>query len=620
MLLQQSSNMLTESSPLPIANALTCYRTIARQELYDQPWLVTADRTVSFGELARRIEALAGFLEEAKIVAGQRVVISTRNDAEAALLFVGLICNGITVVNLDPDTGQQRAASLIAKASPCLLVLDPELANVWALPAGGPRVMALEHAAPVGVLGRLLGKKAPVSGFLAALAMARPQEPRDAIHPETLAYILFTSGTTSQPKGVCISHRALFAHLATLQRRLDYTPQSRILNTLMLSHADGMIQGPVMGFYNASPVFRPLRFEVTRITPLLDAVYQLRITHMIAVPTMLAILVRLGGDQRDAFQGGDFQRLISCGAQLDRGLWQDFVSLFQTPLINIYGLTETVVGGVFAGPYESTGVPGSIGQPEDCRLRIVDATGQDMPSGETGALLMQGELLMSGYFDEPEMTSEVLQDGWLHTGDMARLDEVGHYWILGRSKNIIIRGGYNIHPEEVTEVLERHPGVIEAVTFGIEDPVWGETVASLVVTVPGTSVESLLAHCAAQMEPRKVPSQLKSVVSLPRGRSGKVALEQARDLLLANEAVATLEQDVPARLCAIAASCFRMAAENVTLHMTPNDISGWDSLAHMELVAGIEEEFSITLTPREIMTLDCLEKVQALIERKQVDK
>ena len=620
MPLQPSLNMLTESSSLPITNALTCYRAIARQALHDQPWLVTADRTVSFGELAHRIEALAGFLEEAGIVAGQRVVISTRNDAEAALLFIGLICNGVTVINLDPDTGPQRATSLIAKASPCLLVLDPELANAWALPATGPRVMELERAAPVGVLGRLLGKKAPLGGFLAALAMARPHEPRLIVDPETLAYILFTSGTTSQPKGVCISHRALFAHLATLQRRLDYTPQSRILNTLMLSHADGMIQGPVMGFYNVSPVFRPLRFEVTRITPLLDAVYQLRITHMVAVPTMLAILVRLGGDQRDAFQGGDFQRLISCGASLDRNLWADFVSLFQTPLINIYGLTETVVGGVFAGPCESTGVAASIGRPEDCRLRIVDAAGQDMPPGETGELLIQGELLMSGYFDEPEMTSEVLKDGWLHTGDMARLDEAGHYWILGRSKNIIIRGGYNIHPEEVTEVLERHPGVIEAVTFGIEDPVWGETVASLVVTVSGTTVESLLAHCAAHMEPRKVPSQLKSVVSLPRGRSGKVAMEQARDLLRAHEAVVTLEQDAPARLRAIAASCFRIAAEKVTLHMTPNDISGWDSLAHMELVAGIEEEFGITLTPREIMTLDCLEKVLALIERKPADQ
>ena len=596
-----------------VPDALDCYQAIARPDRNVKPWLVTAERTVTFGELAHRIEALAGFLDQAGIAPGQRVVIATRNDAEAALLFIGLICNGITVVNLDPDTGPERAASLIAKADPSLLVLDPELARSWPLPAGSPRAMELETAAPVGVLGRLLGRKTAVGGLLAALAAVAPRPPQATVPPETLAYILFTSGTISQPKGVTISHRALFSHLATLRRRLDYDASSRILNTLMLSHADGMIQGPVMGFYNTCPVFRPLRFEVTRITPLLDAIYQLRITHMVSVPTMLAFLVRLGGDQRDAFQGGDFRRLISCGAQLDRGLWEDAVKLFQVPLVNIYGLTETVVGGVFAGPDAATGAPGSIGRPEDCQLRIIDADGQDAPEGATGELLMRGELLMSGYFDEPQLTAAVLQDGWLRTGDMARRDEAGQFWILGRCKNIIIRGGYNIHPEEVTEVLERHPDVVEAVTFGVADPVWGETVAALAVTTPGTTVAALTAHCAAQMEPRKVPTQLRIVTALPRGRSGKVMLEAARELLRTDATGTHAHDDAADRLRAVAALCFRMAPEKILLHMTPRDIPGWDSLAHMELVAGIEAEFAVTLTPREIMTLDRLDKALELI-------
>ncbi len=419
-----------------ISSAYDCYLAIREPALASKPWLMTDRRTVSFGELAARIESIAALLRAMQVAPGERVVVASRDDAESALLFVALICNGIAAVNLDPDTSAERAQSLIKSAAPAIVVADRELSAKWSLASMPARLIDLvaSSAGAGKLLGKLFGKVAQPEGLHALLTELAPIAPPAHLAADTLAYILFTSGTTDQPKGVCISHRALFAHLSTLSKRYGYEDASRILNTLMLSHADGMIQGPVIGFYNQATVYRPMQFQVTAVEPLLDAIYRLRITHMVAVPTMLALILRLGLEQRDAFQGGDFRLLISCGAQLDSTLWEDFESTFRTPLVNVYGLTETVVGGVFSGPSLPSRMPGSIGMPEDCELRVVAADGSPVAPGDAGELWMRGDLLMSGYFGAPDLTAEVLRDGWFSTGDVARQDEQGRYWIVGRAK------------------------------------------------------------------------------------------------------------------------------------------------------------------------------------------
>jgi long-chain acyl-CoA synthetase len=603
-----------------VMSAFECYRRVSDVGLARQPWLVGEDRTSSFGELRQRIELTAGLLGSWNIREGERVVIATRSDREAALMFIALIVNGVTAINLDPDTGPERARSLLSKASPRLVIADREVAARWGV--AGSRIELIEIVAePKKSLFSGLLERAPATeGLHALLAEQTPIAPHSSIDPETLAYIMFTSGTTDRPKGVCISHRALFAHLATLSRRYEYGPASRIMNTLMLAHADGMIQGPVIAFFNAIPVFRPLRFEISSIGRMLDAVYQLRITHLIAVPTMLALIQRLGIDHRDAFQGGDFKLLVSCGAQLEAALCEAFEATFSVPIVNVYGLTETVVGGLFSGPGAPSRMPGSIGTPQDCEARIVDENDCEVAETQAGELWLRGDLVMSGYFEAPAMTAQVLQEGWLRTGDSARRDAAGRYWITGRIKNIIIRGGYNIHPEEITEVLQRHPAVQEAFTLGIEDAVWGETVACIVVADEQLANEDLLSYCSLQLEPRKVPSRIVRVPSLPRGLSGKVLAERARALL---QSAATTPArpgkasgaDTMNRLLGIAASCFKTDRSALTLASAPRDVPGWDSLSHLELVSAIEKEFSLRLSARDIMSLDRLDKALSFIGR-----
>ena len=600
-----------------LRSAHDCYRAICNDAVAGKPWLVTERRTVHFAELRARIEAVTGMLRQFDIGTGERVVISSSDDAETSLLFAALVCNGVVVVNLDPDTTEERAQSMIRRADPRLLLLDRAIAEKWSASTSPWKLVEIVEpvSQPGKMFGKFLRKPASIEGLQALLATVQPQPPAQ-IDGETLAYILFTSGTTDQPKGVCISHRALFAHLATLSRRLGYDASSRIFNHLILSHADGMIQGPIMGFYSLCSVYRPLRFDVTRIEPLLDAIYQLRITHMVVVPTMLSLIMRLGLEQRDAFQGGDFRLLVSCAAQLEKSLWEEFQAVFGVSIANVYGLTETVTGGLFAGPDAETGIPGSIGKPVDCDARIVDGDGIEVAAGETGELLLHGEMLMSGYFGDTELSATVLRDGWLHTGDIARKDAAGLYWIIGRLKNIVIRGGFNMSPEEVTEVLQCHPGVREAVAFGVPDPVWGETMAALVVADAHVDEQQLRSYCEGRLEACKVPGRIGVVDALPHGRSGKVVLEAARRMLdgaLSATGKRSSVSDAAERLLRVAATSFKTTPEKLGLHSTPDDVPGWDSLAHMELVNALEREFNIQFSARDIMAFDRLDKALKMV-------
>ena len=587
------------------------YRAAADQEASSRLWMSVFGRSITYGQLCKTIRQVGGLLARQGIRLGDRVVMSLANDGDAALLFVALVSHGVTVVQLDPETPAARAIALIRRARPALAMLDSGLCAAWSDDQRDCPV--LDVVAPQQTRSRgfsaLLGAPRVASALENLLQHEAPTEPPSSIPAETLAYILFTSGTTGASKGVCISHRALFSHLASLRTVYRLDRNSRILNTLMLSHADGSIQGPLLAFACGASLHRPLRFEIGAIERLLDSVYQLRITHMIVVPTMMALFVRLGGARRDAFQGGDFRSLISCGGALEPALWTAMQQAFSVAIINGYGLTETVAGGVFSGEGLSANQPGSIGRPVDCDLRIVDDDGHDAAEGE---LLIRGDLLMSGYFDDPERTSEALIDGWLHTGDIARQDEAGDYWICGRKKSVIIRGGLNIHPEEIAEVLNQHPAVRDAIAFGAPDPDWGETVTAMVAADASVSPEQLMIFCRERLEARKVPSRIVVTTELPTGRSGKVMIDEAR-ALAATSGTTAGTVDIDALVLKTAAEMFGVEASRLSLATTPQSVVGWDSLAHLNLVFAIEEAFDIKLTPREIMGLDSLGMIAEIV-------
>jgi long-chain acyl-CoA synthetase len=605
-------------------NIIDAFRSAEDASNRKRPFLV-AEQGLSYGEVVDRTKKLTRFYHDAGLRSGDRVVIASDDDLEASVLFLSLLRSGLTAVLIDPETKPHRFEHIVRTAKPKGIILDAALRGQWR-PDTIDVVLEIksEQASKGTLFAKLLGNKqaseAPANFYPALLRDLQGMDGSAVIDQEMDAYILFTSGTTSDPKGVRISHKNLFSHVRTLSRQFGYAPDCRILNILPLAHVDGIVQGPVVAFANGATLHRPMRFEIHGLDRLLDTFYTLRITHFVTVPTALALIERLCGNQTDAFQTEDFRFIVSTGAYLDAKMWKSFEDHFQVRIANVYGLTETVTGGLFSGPGDEDHCIGTVGKPIDCEVRIVNEQGKPARTGESGELMMKGDNIMKGYVNAPEATANVLRDGWLSTGDIATVDKKGFYRIVGRKKNLIIRGGINIQPEEITEVLKMSPSVIDAVTFGVPDETWGEqAVSAVTLDPPGClSEQELIRFCRTQLEAVKVPHRIHVLQSLPKGPVGKVIIDQVKQLVRDSAAAEAMDKrvDLEAQIISLASSCFKVAPGDLTLETGPEDTTGWDSLAHLELVSALEARFGIALSPSEIMQIGRLSDAWKIISKK----
>ena len=575
---------------------------------------------ITYGETCILIRKLTALYQEWGLKPGDHVVFSTKNDIHAAILFISLLVNGITAVIIDPDTKKTRANHLLEVSQPQGIILDTEIHAEWQID-NIQHVLKIDTSKRSNFFNRLLKSTTPETNnttYPSILSKYEPAKITNPTNPDLDAYILFTSGTTSDPKGVRISYKALITHLETLSYQYRYDQGSRILNILNFSHADGIIQGPIITFFNNAQLFRPINFSIQLIPELLDAVYHYRITNFVTVPTVLSLIMKFAAEQKDSFQTDDFQFIISCGALLESELWERFEKTFNTRITNVFGLTETVIGGLFSGPDDETHKIGTIGKPIDCEAKIIDKNGNNASTNEPGELLIRGDNVMSGYLNSPKQTAEVFNDGWFCTGDIATCDPQGFYRIAGRKKSIIISRGVNIHPEEITEVLHRHPGVIQAVTFGLKDEIFGERIISA-VSVRDSEVtdNTLVTFCREYLEEVKIPDKILILSTLPRGRSEKILIEAAREIVIGeatkkDQKLDSLTKDI----LDVASNCFKVPVELLSLNSTPESVVGWDSLALLSFVTQLEKRFGLELEPNEIMKIDSLHSVKNIIENK----
>ena len=356
----------------------------------------------------------------------------------------------------------------------------------------------------------------------------------------------------------------------------------------------------------------------------LNAIYRERITHFITVPTMLALIERADPEFDDAFASPELKCIRSSAGALDPGLWERFERRFSVRVTNSYGLSETVCEATYCGPADQTYRRGTIGKPVDCEARLIGENGQAVAPGEMGELEISGENLMSGYDGQPEETAKVMSDGWLKTGDLAVLDPDGCLRIVGRKKNVVIRGGVTVYPEDVTRALLEHPQVADAVTFGLPDPVWGEKlVACVVASGAAPASAALIAHCRETLAPEKVPNEVHCLETLPRGPAGKVLLNEVKELVEGGPASAGESMadagDLRQRLFALAAETFQVAPESLDETVSNETTPGWDSFAHLNLLLAVEKDFEVKLSPREVMSVRTLGDLLRLIERDSVD-
>ncbi len=579
------------------------------------------ERNWAYGEAEACCARVAGWAEQNGLAPGSVVLVAISDPGVMSVVILGLLRAGLAAALIDPLSTSAEAAQMAAQAAPEAAVVDRELISRWAIGTliGARLVLPIDAAtAPSSLASRLLGglRKSEKTDALAGFGDC-PRPPPAAVDPAATAYIVFTSGTTVRPKGVAVSYGALLSHLATLRRQFDHDEDSRILNVLPLSHADGLVQGPLLAYYCGAALHRPVQFSPASVDALLTAIYAQRITHFIAVPTLLAMILRLASRElNDVFQGGDFKSVTSAAAHLEDELWRRFEQRYRVVVANLYGLTETVTGGVFNGPGAATRRVGTLGKAVDCAVRIVDADGQDLADGEVGELLIAGPSLMTGYVGDPQASAEVLRDGWLHTGDLVRRDAEGFLHYAGRRKSLIICGGLNIQPEEVAEVLGRHAAVVEAAVVGEADAELGEVAVALVVVRGECDASELIAHCRLSLSEYKLPRRIVFTERIPRGRSGKAILGEVQALLAAPRLSESGGRGRTDRLLALAAEVFRVPVESLSLDSAPTNTPGWDSLAHLMLAASLEKTFALALSPAEIVGIASLADALALTAAK----
>lgn len=580
-----------------------------------RPYVTFEDKVLTYGELGLRVEQITTLFAATLVSEQSRLVICSDDDEVVITFTVAALLNGITSVVISPETKVERATSLLNCVQPGLIIVDATLESLWKL--GKFNVFPIRKTVQVNssLLARFK-RKATAESWLDDINTFDRTTSAVEITGEQLAFIIFTSGSTGQPKGVQLSYQNLFSHLETFGNIFGYEKDSHILNNMMLYHVDGLLQGPILTLYFGAQLYRSCNMSVQQLELYLNTIHRERISHVITVPVILSQIDKLTSHD-DYFESEDFKYLISVAGMLNLDLWARLEQRFRIKLCNIYGLTETVMGGIFCGPDSGNYRQGSIGKPVDMESIIVDEDGNHVTNGQEGELLVSGENVFVGYYGDRESTNAVFRGKWFCTGDIARQDADGFVYICGRKKEMIISGGLNIHPAEVNEVLVRHSMVVEVATVGFPDQDWDEIVVSAVVSKPNAnpSEVDLINHCRESLEEKKVPKRIVFLDSLPRGDAGKVQIPQLQRLIQPEEIKAegklTLES-----FFIIAAKVFQLNSTELSLKDRSGRIPGWDSLAHLNLILSIEKATGVSFSVQEIVSIDSLEDIWTIVNLK----
>ncbi|AFH64682.1 long-chain-fatty-acid--CoA ligase [Paenibacillus caseinilyticus] len=506
----------------------------------DHPALYFMGRTVTYRSLLESARRFANGLLGLGVRKGDRVAVMLPNCPQAVIAYYGTLLIGGVVVMTNPLYMPRELEYQLNDADAKLIVtLDLLCERVQGvMPATGLGHLVVTSLAdylpfPKNVLYGLKLRKdgqkpdivygERVLSFSRLLKTSSPEAVDVQVDAGSdLALIQYTGGTTGRPKGVMLTHLNLVAN--TIQSRLwayrTKEAQEKYLAALPFFHVFGMTVLMNQSVYLAGTLLLIPRF---RVEDVLKTIHKCRPTVFPGAPTMYISLINHPDIRRYDLSSIEF--CISGAAPLPHEVQERFESLTGGKLIEGYGLTEASPVTHANNIWEARKL-GSIGIPfPDTEARIVDPqSGEEVPQGQIGELVVRGPQVMAGYWKRPDETAKVLKDGWLSTGDMARMDEDGYFFILDRRKDLIIAGGYNIYPREVEEVLFEHPDVEEAVVAGVSDPYRGETVKAFIVLKQGAAPdeESLKRWCKERLAVYKVPKIFEFRESFPKTMVGKV--------------------------------------------------------------------------------------------------
>jgi acyl-CoA synthetase (AMP-forming)/AMP-acid ligase II len=470
-------------------------------------------RAITFGELERVVGELAGRLRAIGVERGDRVALVLPNGPEFVQLLLAITSLGAAAAPLNP-------AYTVDEHSFYLADLDPRALLV---PAGDMRAAREAAGAAVRVVDVLAG-----DGGRPGLAVGgRPverEEPFDAGNADDVALLLHTSGTTSRPKQVPLLQRNLVASARTIAAHYRLGRDDVSYVAMPLFHVHGLVASVFGAFAGGGSAVVPGRFSPRRFWAQAS---EHRVTWFSAGPTLhQMILDKQAGEAAPAALR--FAR--SCSSAMSPALMQRIEDVYGVPLLEAYGMTEAS-HQMSSNPLPPDPRPaGSVGVPTGTEIRVVDADGADVPAGASGEVVIRGPGVTPGYLNNPEANADAFRDGWFRTGDRGAFED-GYLRLQGRIKEMILRGGENISPYEIEDVLLAHPAVSDAVCFAVEDELYGEEVAAAVVATGGVDEGALRDHCRERLAPFKVPKTIRIVPQIPRTATGKLQRRRVGALL-----------------------------------------------------------------------------------------
>lgn len=493
--------------------------TSTTSRLPDQPVIHFKRAQLTYKELQDKVYNIAAGLKDQGVTKGANVALMMTNRPEYIITYFAILANGGTVVPINPTFKEQEVTYIVNDSEVELLIIEdtakPVIEN------------AMDHFKTVKTIinyGDHVDEQFLSWDQLDTSASISEIVP---LHESDVAQIIYTSGTTGNPKGAMITHGNLNWMAITAAVYNQLVPSDRVLCVLPLFHAYAKLQGFLAPIAHGCAIYLEERFHPVET---LKAIAEHEITIFLGVPTMYAFFAQVP----HLVEQLDFSKLRTAGsggASLPAELLHKTNESFGVSISEGYGLTESTV--MLMTTHRSLPKKvNSVGMPlPGIDLRLVDPEGNEVANHEVGEILFRGPNMMKGYYKKPDETANTIRDGWLYTGDLAYRDDEGYHFIVDRKKDIIIRGGFNIYPREIEELLYQHPAVVECSVIGRPDPVFGEKTVAYVVSKDTELIEDdVRDYLKAKLAEYKVPDYIIFIEEIPKSGTGKILKTALKNL------------------------------------------------------------------------------------------
>lgn len=474
-------------------------------------FVLPGGKSLAGGEVLETIARFAAFLSGLGLTPGDRVAVQVSKSPEALMLYLACLRSGLVFMPMNTAYLDDEVDYLLGDAEPAVFIHRPEASEACREIA---RRRGVTHVYSLGENGE--------GSFLREAAGMPAEAPVVELEDDALAAMLYTSGTTGKPKGAMLTRRNLESNAVALVEAWRFTSEDVLLHALPIFHTHGLFVASHCALLSGARMLWLPRFEREAVLALLPEA-----TVFMGVPTYYVRL--LAGPDFGREVCGKMRLFVSGSAPLLAETHRDFEARTGHQILERYGMTET--GMNTGNPYEGPRVPGSVGKPfPGIAARVADESGKALRAGEIGEIQIKGPNVMKGYWRLPEKTAaEFTADGYFKTGDLGRMDERGYVFIVGRAKDMIISGGFNVYPKEVEALLDELPGVTESAVFGVPHPDFGEVGVAVLVSDGALSEAEILESLKARLANYKVPKRAFRVEDLPRNTMGKVQKNLLRD-------------------------------------------------------------------------------------------